>query len=640
LLLGLLALLCTMPVSPARAGRDWDYGDPCHPPGKKSCGHPIILPSGNVYEKVTDFSTAGQNKLAVTRYYNSEAGAPGSSFGAHWSWTYERSLFIGASEADASRADGKDIFFFPDGKGGWQGPLDLDLRLTKSGATWTLTDWDDNVETYTVVAHGDDGTLTAFLTSIKARNGYTQTLHYQGTGVAEKLTSVTDSYGRKLTITYNSTGPFSGAISSITTPDGLVLTYSYSNPPGSLVSVLVKVGYSTSPATSLTYLYEDTHFLDIDTLPLTGIIDENGNRFATWTYDDTVTFNQATSSQYTGGADLTKVAYDSNFSNPTVTYVLGEQEAYKFGFFETEPQAPRPFFAHIATEIDRLAPAAVRKFTYDGNGYVASETDWNGNLTAYVNNVRGLPKTVTEASGTSLARTTSTIWHPIFHLPVQISEPNRTTAFTYDANGNVVTKKITADALTRSFSYTYNATGEVLSATDPRGNVANYAYDAKGNLTSVTDALGHVTSITSYDGAGRPLTIIDPNGVTTSLTYDPRGRLTSQTVAALKTMYAYDAAGNLIKVTLPDNSFLIYKYNAAHRLTKISDALGNHIIYTLDAAGNHIKEQTFGHAGLLRQTRSYAYSALNRLKKTIGAEGQTTVYTYDNEGNLTAVTDP
>ncbi|MGH9829251.1 MAG: RHS repeat protein, partial [Blastocatellia bacterium] len=351
---------------------------------------------------------------------------------------------------------------------------------------------------------------------------------------------------------------------------------------------------------------------------LTGIIDENGNRFATWTYVPGTALVLAASSQHAGGADLTKVAYENSIThgNATVTYPLGLQEVYKNG----DPGGSK------IEEIDRLAPAAVRSFTYDSNGYFASRTDWNGNLTTFVNNARGLLKTITEASGTPLARTTSTAWHPIFHLPVQITEPNRTTVFTYDANGNVLTKKITAGALTRSFAYTYNATGEVLSATDPRGNVTNYAYDAQGNLTSVTDALGHVTSVTSYDGAGRPLAIIDPNGVTTSLTYDPRGRLTSYMVGTLKTSYAYDASGNLIRVTLPDDSFLLYTYDQAHRLTKIKDALGNHIAYTLDAAGNRIKEQAFGHAGLLRQTRSFAYNALNRLKKTIGAEGQTTVY--------------
>ena len=41
------------------------------------------------------------------------------------------------------------------------------------------------------------------------------------------------------------------------------------------------VSYSTTPGTGQSYLYENS------TLPfaLTGIIDEDGNRYATWTYD-------------------------------------------------------------------------------------------------------------------------------------------------------------------------------------------------------------------------------------------------------------------------------------------------------------------------------------------------------------------
>lgn len=167
-------------------------------------------------------------------------------------------------------------------------------------------------------------------------------------------------------------------------------------------------------------------------------------------------------------------------------------------------------------------------------------------------------------------------------MPAQITEPNRSAAFSYGAHGNLLSKQITAGTATRSSAYTYNAFGQALTAADPRGNVTNYAYDGKGELTSTTDALGHVTRITSYDANGRPLTIIDPNGVTTKLTNDPRGRLTSRTIGTLKTVYAYDKAGNLIKVTQPDHSTLIYSYDHAHGLTGIADAVGDDIAYTLE----------------------------------------------------------
>ena len=66
----------------------------------------------------------------------------------------------------------------------------------------------------------------------------------------------------------------------MTTPDGLVLTYGYYSASGR-PDLLTSVSYSTTPSTSQSYLYENT------ALPfaLTGITDEDGNRYATWTYD-------------------------------------------------------------------------------------------------------------------------------------------------------------------------------------------------------------------------------------------------------------------------------------------------------------------------------------------------------------------
>src|SRR6202051_5094969 len=666
----LLALLCSMPA-PARAGgAGLNAGTDCPPPGPQCRGDPIRLPSGDVYEEVTDYTTAGQNPLVVTRHYNSAAGVAGGAFG-NWRWTYDRGLGITGSEIDAIRSDGKLISFFPDGHGGWNGVTDIDLRLAQSGSTWTLTDWDDNVETYTAAGQ---------LTSITARNGYTQTILYPAarppTGIATRLgytqtsqpSSVTDSYGRTLTIAYNG----SGRISSITTPDGLVLSYTY----GGSTSNLVSVSYSTSPATSQTYLYENANFPDA----LTGIIDENGNRFTTWTYDPTYIYPRAISSQHAGGADLTTVSYN-NDGSVTVTNALGVQEVYKFQFFQASINASFPQYLSICTEIDQLATAttaaAVSKFTYDSNGYVASETDWNGNVTKYTNDAHGNELSRTLAYGTAQALTITTVWHPTFHLPTQISEGNRTLSFAYDGNGNLLTKTVTTagaaapgvkgSAITKTltpqgtwrytnespgqgrpaalpgtstWSYTYNNTGQVTSATDPDGNVTAYGYDASGALVSITNALGQKTQITQHLPGGLPQKIVDPNGLLTTLSYDARNRMLSKTEAQWVTSYAYDAVGQLIKLTRPDGSFLAFTYDAAHRLVGITDALGNLIAYTLDAAGDRTPWQGLGASANLIRTRSYSYDAVTRLIQAIGAVGQTTSYSYDTNSNLTQVADP
>src|SRR6185312_15161502 len=78
----------------------------------------------------------------------------------------------------------------------------------------------------------------------------------------------------------------------------------------------------------------------------------------------------------------------------------------------------------------------------------------------------------TEAYGTSQARTITTQWDPSWRQPDLITEPNRTTAFTYDSMGNVLTKTITDTSVShnvsRSWTYTYDSYGRVLTAKGTR----------------------------------------------------------------------------------------------------------------------------------------------------------------------------
>ncbi len=274
------------------------------------------------------------------------------------------------------------------------------------------------------------------------------------------------------------------------------------------------------------------------------------------------------------------------------------------------------------------------------NGFVASRTDFDGNVTTYEHDARGNETSRIEAHGTLLARTITTAWHPSFHLPTRIAELGRVTTFAYDAKGNLLKKTIAAGPLTRVWAYTYDAKGQVLTATDPLGHVTKHTYDAKGDLATLTDALGHVTKFTGYDADGRLTGVTDPNGLTTKLTYNFRGEPTSRNVGGEVTTYTYDRAGQLTKTTRPDGSFLTFTHDAAHRLTGVKDALGNRVAYGRDAASNLTKVQFFDPTGALTRVRSFAYDNANRVAKSIGAAGQATLYARDPNGNPTKVTDP
>src|SRR5262249_15313041 len=219
----------------------------CNTPGAVACGNPINVGTGNKFEQVEDYTTVGQNPLRFTRYYNSLPGTTATTLGVNWRSSYDRSLHIlSSSSVSVEREDGRILFFALNG-GVWGTDSDVDLTLTHSGSIWTLTDSSDTVETYTRIS----GTPDALLTSIQTRSGYTQQLQYDGN---HRLVSVTDSFNRALTFTYQD-----GLLQTVTTPDFLVLGYSYTasgETPG-VLDRLAAVTYSTSPPTQQSYVYEN-----------------------------------------------------------------------------------------------------------------------------------------------------------------------------------------------------------------------------------------------------------------------------------------------------------------------------------------------------------------------------------------------
>lgn len=216
----------------------------------------------------------------------------------------------------------------------------------------------------------------------------------------------------------------------------------------------------------------------------------------------------------------------------------------------------------------------------------------------------------------------------IFAMPVYA---DRTTTFTYDANGNVLTidgPRTDADDIT---TFTYDAMGNRASMTvDPDGAGA---------------APAQVTLFTSYDNSGRLLSMTDPNGEVTDMTYDARGRLLTRTIAAgttsaATTTFEYDGVGNVTKIILPSNNELSYTYDAAQRLTRITDRQGHYIQYTLDNLGNRTTEEVFSSGDVLRRTQSRVFDQLSRMIQSIGGVNQLTVFGYDGNGNQISMLDP
>lgn len=174
----------------------------------------------------------------------------------------------------------------------------------------------------------------------------------------------------------------------------------------------------------------------------------------------------------------------------------------------------------------------------------------------------------------------------------------------------------------------------MLTADGPRTDVVDkttYTYypvthaivGNRGNLATVTNALGQTTTVNSYDGNGRPTQITAPSTLVTTLAYTPRGWLKTLTLTdsyyVETTQYTYDPTGLLKTVTQPDGSMLTYGYDAAHRLTSVTDRLGNKVTYTLDNMGNRTNEKAADPANVLRRNITRVYDTLSRLQTVTGA---------------------
>ncbi len=593
-------------------------------------GNPCDPASGNKYQQELDF----ENKvigLSFTRHYNSNVKLIAGYLGFGWSHGLESSLESLGNQIIYHQADGRaEWFVFSNGL--WQGDADSLLRLTQDASGYTLTNQLGAVERYNAAGR---------IVSRTEANGRTTSYSYDS---SQRLASVAGPFGHSLQLAYDNTN----RISSVTYPDGLSSQYQYDS-EGNLSKVTYQDG------SFKLYHYESTAFPHA----LTGITDENGNRYATWSYDSQ---GRANLSKHADGVEQVALTYNSDGS----TDVVDSFNTSRHYTFQTILNVQK--LTSISQPAGAGSVAATRTQSYDANGNLASHTDFNGNLSCYAYDLtRNLETTRIEglASGSScpanlstytpapnsIERKISSQWHASYRLPTQIDQAGQRINLTYDAAGNLLNKTIldTASQQSRTWTYTYNNLGQILTANGPRTDVSDvttYTYYADstashkpGDLWKITNALGHVTTFNSYDANGRPLSISDPNGLLISLSYDVRARLTQKTVDGNSTQYSYDAVGNLTKLTRPSGVFYRFNYDAAHRLTDITDALGGKIHYTLDAMGNRIKEDILDSSGAVVKTHSRVHDALNRLAQDIGAYNQTIHYQYDANGNLTQVTD-
>lgn len=391
---------CTKPsvfnVSTGECGSDEQKGFP----SIEDCvGNPINIAIGNKFQSEIDYQSFSTGAPYFERFYN--------GFDGLWRHSYSAFIRFAVGKLAVVHSDGKESFFNVLGDNTKAYSTDLGT-LTKSGDQWVY---------------------------MSADNQY---LIFDGKG---RLIERTDPAGLKMHLIYN------GSIVRVVGGDGQALEFtedSQHQPLSFAVGgISIKYEYdSNKHLVQLTRTYgarterRQFHYEDSrDTGLLTGITDERGIRFATWAYDEK---GRAISSQHSGGAGLTQVAYNADGSS-TVTNELGKTTVYQYQQIGGIKRV-----TSIKGEPSANCPASNSSYTYNDRGLVLTKTDAKGLITTYSYNDRGLEISRTEATGTTLARTTTTEWDPNRFLPIKVIEPNRITVYSYDNQGRELTRQSTS----------------------------------------------------------------------------------------------------------------------------------------------------------------------------------------------------
>jgi RHS repeat-associated protein len=193
-----------------------------------------------------------------------------------------------------------------------------------------------------------------------------------------------------------------------------------------------------------------------------------------------------------------------------------------------------------------------------------------------------------------------------------------TTIFSYDPNGNLtsVQRQVSGSPSWQSFGWTFSATNQRLTQTDPFGRQTVWTYDNADRVQTLTTPQSRLLQY-GYDSLSRTNQLTDSSSVVADFrTFTPNGKLASVKDARNNTtQYSWDGFDRANKIIYPDSSF---EQNSSY------DANGNVLTY-LTRSGNSI-------------TRTF--DVLNRML-TRAPQGQPTVTaSYDLANRVTSLSKP
>lgn len=549
-------------------------------------------------------------------------------------------------------------------------------NLVLSSITWPGPNCPNGTctDSYGYDANND---LTSFTDATGARTIY-------GYNASKQLTSIQDADGNTTTIAYTTINGYGPAVSSITDGAGKQTTFSY-NVAGTLCASPATETDVTDPNLGVTHYCHDNGLRVSETKAPDGTITQTAYTSTSQSSNCVDQYGDSLDNQPCSSQDGNQKTSAESYSSTTPQDLTSETDgldstgacpagatcpvtSYTYG------DSSHPFYPTLATSpADSTGHRDTTSYTYDANGNVLSQTTGlNADGTCPSNST--CPKTTYayDSAGRVLTEVA-----PLGNVTGN-NPANYTTTYAYDSTGNLLS---VTDPLGHQTSYTYDSLGNQLTATDPNGNrtaytydannrvssmqsglrydsstgtyhcltnntcpTTSYTYDASGNLKTETDPRGHVTTYT-YDADNRLISVTTPLGEKTTYGYDtvgdqttvvdPRGNVTGANSVDYTTTSAYDKNGNLLSVTDPLGDKTSYTYDGNGNVLTSTDANSHVTAYTYDALGD-VLTVTAPDGGVT----TYTYDGNGNVLTSTDAKNHVTNYAYDNNGNLSSVTGP
>lgn len=618
---------------------------------------------------------------AQLSYLGSGVGSPGNPGRAEWSatlgrnWSHDYAEKIVADPSVAGRVwlltrDASFVRFTDtnaDGLYETVAPEDEYRTLTSLGAGWELRDLDGTVQSF-------DG--LGRWSATRDRHGNTKT----GTYLSGRLASVTMPDGRREDFGYDAAGKLA-SITEVGVGGAAQRIWGYRWTGDDLVAI------ERPDGTELRFAYGDSRHLGLMTRSIVLGADDGDPGTPrperverAWEYDGegNILRTWRGAEAFAAGMDRVELAYDNPFEpeETTVTFHRSatERDTVVYTLSRTAQWVgARARITSISGDCPScgLGPNAQLFYDDPANPLLPTRTiDGRGHETLMSYDANGRLVEKAEAAGTPESRTTSWSYDPTFPgLVARIEVPStaggaalRTTVIGYDAAGNPTSRRVQGVEAGSFFDLEtvtgFSAAGQPLSV-DPPGygteDRTSFTYDPlRGDLLPLTrtDPLVGTTTF-AYDPFNRRMETTDPNGLTTVTTYDALGRVRTVTQKGttpaedLVTEHEYTAFGDLERTTLPRGNVVAYGYDAAGRLVSVerkpdAETSGERTVYTLDGAGNRVREELQRWDGEGWTTESFTesvYANRCQVSKVVHADGTATEHAYDCGGNLERVWD-